>query len=130
MPQIQGVIESVQSRPAGGTTIYDVMIGGQAYSTFDPDVAKTANERIGQNGSWEVNIKPSKDGRFTNFYYEGPANGAAPQQLGIAAAATPMQPQLPVQPAIPHVAPQAGGMTPERERKIVKQSCMATAFNF
>jgi hypothetical protein len=140
MPQVQGTIENVQGHPsANGRTRYEVTINGQGYNTWKPDLARDAQARIGQPGSFNVTVKPSQDGQFMNYYFEGVADGAA-GQIPMAAPApiaqgAPMVQQIPIQPSAPPVAipmapPGSGGMSPEREAKIVKQSSMATAFNF
>jgi len=145
MPQVQGVIELVQGRQTGRGPIYDIQINGQVYSTFDPAASRIAQERLNQLVTADVAVKPSKDGQFQNYFFNGVVEngqtlpprpgqpGAAPQgQQAIPVPGVPMTQQIPVQPSAPPVAiPMAsGGMSPEREAKIVKQSSMATAFNF
>jgi len=143
MPQVQGVIELVQGRQTGRGPIYDVQINGQVYSTFDPAASRIAQERMNQLVTADVAVKPSKDGQFQNYFFNGVVeNGQTlpprPGQPGAVAQpqpqpGVPMAQQLPMQPGIPMAAPApASGpkMDPERESRIVKQSSMATAFNF
>jgi len=139
MPQVMGVIELAAPRQtSGGRTIYDVTIAGQKYSTFDPGAYRVAAERIGQQVVAEVTVKPSQDGQFMNYFFEGipGVEAAAPQAINQIPGQQAMVPQLPVQPGLPMAAapnPQQQyqrAMDPAREAKIVKQSCMATAFNF
>jgi len=136
MPQIQGVVESVVGNPgANGRTRYATVIGGQEYNTWKPEIARVANEHLGQQVTANVTVKPSQDGQYMNYYLDGILDGAGqvPGQIPMAGGqqgGVPMQPQIPVQPGIPMAAPAARGMDPQREARIVKQSSMATAFNF
>jgi hypothetical protein len=128
-----GVIENVIGHPgANGRTRYEITINGQGYNTWKPELARVANDHLNQAGTFNVTVKPSQDGQFTNYYFEGVADGAAAQVPGQIpmAGGPPMGQQLPVQPGIPMAAPAPKGMDPLREARIVKQSSMATAFNF
>jgi len=132
------VIENVQGTPlANGGTKYDVTISGQAYSTFDPGLARQANERLGQQGIFNISMKPSRDGQRMFYNLDGIV-GLQPEIPGVPMGGD-MQPQMgqqiPIQPTATVVAPAPIPMAPmvnpvEREAKIVKQSSMATAFNF
>jgi len=144
MPQIQGVIELVQGHPSssGGNPRYAVTIAGQEYNTWKPEVARQAMDMQGQMVTAEVAMKPSKDGQFMNYYFNGLVNGAAPVQgeIPMAGGAVPQAttPQIPMQPGLPAASPSSPPipMAPPpkpdwaREARIVKQSSMASAFNF
>jgi len=141
MPQVQGTIEGVLGHPgANGRTRYAVSIGGQEYNTWKPELARLAQAQQGQMVTANVTIKPSQDGQFMNYYFDGLADGAAaqiPGQIPMAGGTPPGVPQgtteqLPVQPGIPMASPSSGPRPVDwaREARIVKQSSMATAFNF
>jgi len=144
MPQVPGTIESVVGHPgANGKTRYEVTISGQGYNTWNPEIARVANEHLQQQVVANVTVKPSRDGQFMNYYFDGLADGAAgqvPGQQGIPMAGAPQAttPQIPVQPGIPVASPSSPPIPlapppkPDwaREARIVKQSSMATAFNF
>jgi len=140
--QIQGVIEAVQGRNVGNPpkTIYDVKINGQDYSTFDPEPARVASQMIGQSGTFEVEIKPSRDGQYTNYYYNGlagagaalPGQQAIPQPPGIPTVQAVQQPvQQPV-PGIPIQPPEqfARDLSPLAVSRITKSAMLDVAFNF
>ena len=81
---VQAIVNSVAPRAAGNTTIYDIDLGGQVYSTFDAEMMRLANDHLGQVVTAEVDVKPSKDGRFTNYFFNG-IPGAAPVAASIVA---------------------------------------------
>ena len=121
--EINGTVLSAAPRIVGNNkTIYDVNLSdGNTYTTFDAKLWAKVAPLIGQPVSARVAVKPNpKNPQYTNFYL----NDIAPQgQLAATSA--------PVATAAPQVVrPQNGGMSPEREQKIVKQSSFSTAFNF
>jgi hypothetical protein len=148
MPQIMGVIENAAPRATASGTIYDVFIGGQKYSTFDAAHYRQAAERISQTVTAEVEMKPSKDGQFMNYYFNGVvgADGNMPGVLGqppqpMAQTPQPMvqvpQPvvmqapaaqQIPMQP--PPLPQYQRDMSPEAIARITKLSCLQSANNF
>ena len=75
MPQVMGTINSVSPRQAGNKTIYDIDVGGQVYSTFDPEAMRQASQHVGQTLPVEVEVK--QNGQFTNYWFNG-IPGAAP----------------------------------------------------
>jgi hypothetical protein len=120
--EISGTVLSATPRIVGNNrTIYDVAFSdGNTYTTFDAKIWAKVQAVGQQPATARVSVK-QKD-QFTNFYL----NDIAPQgQLAATSApvATAPQPQV-------ARAPQSGGMSPEREQKIVKQSSFSTAFNF
>lgn len=124
---ITGTVESVEGRTTRTGPIYDVVIGGQKFSTFKQPIAEQANALKGSTVA--ANVKIEQKGDYTNYTLLGvelvDAGGTGTASL------------IPVQSSsnasnsstIP-VAPQQGGMSPDREAKIVRQSSMATAFNY
>ena len=118
--EINGTVLSAAPRIVGNNkTIYDVNLSdGNTYTTFDAKLWAKVAPLVGQPVSARVAVK--QNGNYTNFYL----NDIAPQgQLAATSA--------PVATAAPQIArPQNGGMSPEREQKIVKQSSFSTAFNF
>jgi hypothetical protein len=138
MPQIQGTIENVQGIPgANGRTRYEVTINGQGYNTWKPEIARQANAMLGQSGIFNVTVKPSQDGQFTNYYFDGiggvqpELGGGIPMQPG----AIPMQQQpmqgaeIPMAQAQPQ-AQYARDMSPQAVARITKLSCLQSANNF
>jgi len=118
--EISGTVLSATPRVTGnGKTIYDINFSdGNTYTTFDAKIWAKVQAVGQQPASARVSVK--QNGNYTNFYL----NDIAPQgQLAATSA--------PVATAAPQVVrPQNGGMSPEREQKIVKQSSFSTAFNF
>jgi len=78
--QVQAMIEAAAPRATQSGTIYDVTLAGQTYSTFDPGVYRIAAERLGQMVTAEVEVKPSKNGQFTNYFFNGIVGVEVPQQ--------------------------------------------------
>lgn len=120
--EIQGTVLSATPRVVGGNrTIYDIAFSdGNTYTTFDAKIWAKVQQVGQQPATARVSVKQKGD--YTNFYLDD----IAPQgQLAATSApvATPPPPQA-------ARAPQSGGMSPEREQKIVKQSSFSTAFNF
>ena len=111
--------------------VYDVVFSdGHTYACWNVDKANLAMTTQGQ----QVDIKTSvtQNGEFTNYKLldiapAGQLGAAAVETLVLAGnGATGIQvsgPPLPTQ-------QWQREMSPERESKIVKQSCLATAFNF
>ena len=118
--EISGTVLSATPRVTGnGKTVYDINFSdGNTYATFDAKIWAKVQAVGQQPASARVSVK--QNGNYTNFYL----NDIAPQgQLAATSA--------PVATAAPQVIrPQNGGMSPEREQKIVKQSSFSTAFNF
>jgi len=118
--EISGTVLSATPRVTGnGKTVYDIAFSdGNTYATFDAKIWAKVQAVGQQPASARVSVK--QNGNYTNFYL----NDIAPQgQLAATSA--------PVATAAPQVVrPQNGGMSPEREQKIVKQSSFSTAFNF
>jgi hypothetical protein len=132
---IQGSVLSVQGRNTrNGSTIYDIAFSdGNTYTTFDPDLATKANNLAGQAVS--ARVKVEQKGRFTNFYLNdiAPAGQLAPQALpapGGTAVGVPVAGGIPIVSNGGGSGGGRGGMTPEREAKIVKQNVLGTAFGF
>lgn len=133
MQDINGSVLSVTGRQTkNGKTAYDVAVSdGQTYVTFDAAVAAKASGFVGQQATIRVNTV--QKGQYTNHYFEDVApTGGLPAQAFPVPAGTPIAvaPPIPVAPPIsvaPYVAPKYGGMSLEREQKIVKQSSFATA---
>jgi hypothetical protein len=134
--EITGTVLSAAPRIVGNNkTIYDVAFSdGNTYVTFDAAIWAKVQTVGQQPASARVSVK--QNGDFTNFYL----NDIAPQgQLGppgvtLHAPAPQQVHASPLAELVPAAqiarAPQSGGMTPEREQKIVKQSSFSTAFNF
>lgn len=128
MQDVQGSVLGVAGRPTrNGRTVYDVQFSdGNKYSTFETSVATKAQGLVGQAVVARVEVK--QNGQYTNYNLLDVAPvGSLPPLAMPAQAGTP----IPIGPPIPIQQPQNnGGMSPERERKIVKQSCFATAYGF
>jgi hypothetical protein len=125
---IIGQVLSVSGRPLNnGSTIYDIAFSdGVKYTTFDGEVAQKTNALVGQQVSASVTSK--QKGQYMNHYW----NDVAPQGQ-LTSDAAPLPPVvLPIADPVPIIPMQqySGGMAPEREAKIVKQSVFSTAFNF
>jgi hypothetical protein len=134
---ISGQVLSVVGRNVntkyGQKTVFDIMFSdGQTYSSWKADIATRAQQLQGQT----VDARTEKRGSYTDIVDIAPMGGLAP---AVPATGALLSPSGVVgnggAPPIPIVASQAGtpyqgGMSPERESKIVKQSCLSTAFNF
>ena len=122
--EISGQVLSATSRvTTNGKTVYDIAFSdGNTYATFKGDLFTKAQGLQGQQASARVSVK--QKGEYTNFYLNdiAPAGQLAPPGVTL------HQPSA-AQPPQPAPAPQ-GGMSAEREQKIVKQSSFATAFKF
>jgi len=123
--EISGTVLSAAPRIVGNNkTIYDVNLSdGNTYTTFDAKLWAKVAPLIGQAVSARVAVK--QNGNYTNFYL----NDIAPQGQ-LAATSAPVATPAPLPQAAPQPARAQGGMSPEREQKIVKQSSFSTAFNF
>jgi hypothetical protein len=135
---ISGQVLSVVGRNVntkyGQKTVYDIMLSdGQTYSSWKADIATKAQQLQGQT----VDARTETRGSYTDIVDIAPLGQLA--QAAVAATGALLSPSGVVgnggAPPIPIVASQAGtpyqgGMSPERESKIVKQSCLSTAFNF
>ena len=117
MNEIQGTVLSINAGTTKtGKTYWDVAFSdGQRYRAWDNALAQAANALVGQQATLGVDI--TQNGQYTNYNLRtvNAANGV-----------------LPGAPApLPTPAPQQGrGRDPEVEARIVRQSSMATAFNF
>lgn len=129
---ITGQVLSVVGRPVkNDNTIYDVAFSdGNKYSTFKAEIATKANGLVGQPVTARVSV--TQNGKYTNYTLEdvGPV-GSLPALAMPAAPGAPLT-GAPAQTPPPPIPMQQnnGGMAPEREARIVKQSCLSTAFNF
>ena len=126
--EISGTVLSATPRvTTNGKTVYDIAFSdGNTYVTFDAKIWAKVQQVGQQPASARVSVK--QNGQYTNFYL----NDIAPQGQ-LAATSAPVATPAPSGSGLTsHVrtAPQGGGMTPEREQKIVKQSSFSTAFNF
>lgn len=130
---IQVTVLSATPRVVGTKTIYDIALSdGNTYSTFDAAIFAKATSLVNQPASARVKVGPNpKKPQYTNYYLNDiapqgqlPPPGVTPTVIG--------QPQAAAAVAAVQKAPSTfnGGMTPEREQKIVKQSSFSTAFNF
>jgi len=118
---IQGTVLNVAGRQTKtGKTIFEVSFSdGKVYTTFDNLLATQAQQFQGQ--PVQANVEVSQNGQYTNYNlkairaaaggFPAPANQAA-QPISIAPAAPQGEDPL------------------ERSARIVRQSSMATAFNF
>lgn len=110
---ITGTVEGVAGRETKAGPIFDVVIGGKTYSTFKANIAEEAKAL--QGSSVEASVGITQKNGYTNYTLLG-------VKLLNAGGDTAASSTIPVAPA--------SGMTPEREQKIVRQSSMATAFNY
>jgi hypothetical protein len=141
---ISGQVLSVVGRNVntkyGQKTVYDIMFSdGQTYSSWKADIATKAQMYAAQKNAdgaitqpaQLVDARTEKRGSYTDIVDIAPLGHLA--QAAVAATGALLSPSGVVgnggAPPIPIVASQ-GGMSPERESKIVKQSCLSTAFNF
>lgn len=123
---------SVQGRNVntrfGAKIVYDVLLGnGVTHQTWKSDIAMRAQGLLQENGGNPVpvsaRVSKSQDGKYDNL-----DDIATPGQLPALAV-----PGLPPTAVIPIVNSGGGGgrgMDPVREARIVKQSCLSTAFGF
>lgn len=132
MQDIATQVLSVQgSTTKNGRAKYEIALAdGTTYVTFKPELAAKAQSLMGQDVAARVNV--SQNGRYTNYYLEDIASQGSLPPLAMpvpAGAPVPVNaPPLPPVPVAP-AAPSNGGMSPERETKIVKQSMLAAAAN-
>jgi hypothetical protein len=129
---ISGQVLSVVGRNVntkyGQKTVFDIMFSdGQTYSSWKADIATRAQQLQGQT----VDARTEKRGSYTDIVDIAPLGQLA--QAAVTATGAFLSSSGAVgnggAPPIPIVSSQ-GGMSPERESKIVKQSCLSTAFNF
>ena len=137
MQDIVGQVLGVTGRATrNGNTVYDIQFSdGNKYSTFVPELATKAQQLTGQQVTARVEVK--QNGKYTNYNLEDIAPvGQLPPLAMPVAGGTPLAAGVPMVGAPPQVAPGipivqgGGGMPPEREARIVKQSVLATAFEF
>ena len=128
------VVNVTKGRNPGPKTIYDIVFSdGNTWTSWDAGTATKAMRLQETQALADLRGDISQSGEFTNYKLTDIApSGELPNDLpGLTSA--PLTPSVASSnggaPAIPIVASQ-GGMSPERESKIVKQSCLATAFNF
>jgi hypothetical protein len=132
--EITGQVLGVQGRQSknGQHTLYDVAFSdGNKYTTFEADLANTANALVGQQVSAHVDVK--QNGKYTNYNLEA----IAPQgQLAQPAlqAGTPVT--FPVghqlvgsgTSSIPITPPQqSGGWSEEKDQRITKLALLKLA---
>jgi hypothetical protein len=119
----------------GPRTVYDVQFSdGHTWATWDAALATKAMQI--KEGGLDADLRGEvvQNGEYTNYKLKdiAPSGGLPPDGLTGVTSAPLTTSGLPTNggaPPIPIVASQ-GGMSPERESKIVKQSCLSTAFNF
>lgn len=116
---ITGTVADVTGRTVntsrGQASIFDVLIGTQKASTFKSEIAEQANALKGSTVRAFVDV--SERNGYTNYTLKGV------ELLDAAPSSAPTTSTI-------SVAPTSGGMSPEREARIVRQSSMATAFNY
>lgn len=130
LSDIVGQVLSVSGRATNrGGTIFDIAFSdGQKYTTFQNEIAQKANGLVGQPVSARVTVKPSKDGRFTNYYLEDIApQGQLPAQAMPAPGGTviPISAGATEQAQIPMQAPDT-----TKDERITRLSALKTAFEF
>lgn len=119
--EIQGQIVAVDDKTTSKGVVYEIRFSdGNTYSTWKAALGAAAKGAVNTPVAADVSVKPN--GQYTNYYW----NGFKPV-VGGAGTSTPTVLHTPI-PVAP--APQNGGMSPEREQKIVRQSSLSTAFNF
>ena len=118
----------------GAKVIYDVAFSdGNTWTTWTASVATEAMKLKESGAQADLRGEVTVNGEFTNYKL---LEIAPTGQLAAAAVETilPVGSAIPLNgapgPVIPIAPPSPGGMNPERESKIVKQSCLSTAFNF
>jgi hypothetical protein len=137
---ISGQVLSVTGRNVntkfGQKTVYDIVFSnGKTYSSWDAEVATKAQTYAAQKDVNGNVTQPAQqvDARTVvkgDGKYEDIMEIALSGQLAQAAVALANGSTTIPTPAIPIAPISSGGMSPERESKIVKQSCLSTAFNF
>jgi len=124
---IQGTVLNVAGRSTKtGKTVYDISFSdGVVYSTFDNALATQAQGLQGQ--PVVINGEVRQNGQYTNHNLIAIRAAAGGLVAGPGAS-----PSLPLGASIIPIAPatQGRGRDPEVEARIVRQSSMATAFNF
>lgn len=133
MQDINAQVLSVSGRTTrNGRTLYDVALSdGQKYTTFEPDVANKANALTGQQVTARVEV--TQNGQYTNYNLKdiAPAGSAMPPLAMPVPAGAPLPVAGPSTTGVPTPIPMTsgggGGMSPEREAKIVKQSSFSSA---
>ena len=126
MHDIQATVLGVEARTTKtGKTLWDVsMSDGHKYTTFENGIATQAHSLSGQQVQAQVDV--SQNGQYTNYKLIAVRPGIA-NTVGnitqLSGAGLPLTPApLPVN--------TGRGRDPEVEARIVRQSSMATAFNF
>ena len=121
--QVLGVEGRQVNTKRGPGTVYSIKFSdGQTYDTWIGQLAGEARDLSGQTIVAEVEVV--QNGQYTNYRWNG-IKGPAPAQA--TTVATPNQTNTTA--GIP-IVKSNGGMDPEREAKIVRQSSLATAFRF
>ena len=132
MELVQAQVLSVTGKNTSKGVVYEVQMGnGTTYSTWDGNIAAKANGLQGQLADANVELKTNtRNGRTYNNQIL--LDIAAAGQLG--AVAQPVAPGVPVAPAntsaIPMQAPDVRVPDVERQRMIVRQNVLGTAFAF
>ena len=133
---ITGTVGEVTGRTVntsrGQAPIYDVTIGDTKTSTFKAHVAEEAKALQGSEVTAKVDV--TERNGYTNHTLLGVTLvSAAPQNPygNTASGKSVVYTTASGIPLAPATSPESrGGMSPEREQKIVRQSSMATAFNY
>lgn len=141
MQEIVGQVLAVTGRTTrNGKTAYDVAFSdGNTYTTFSPQLATKAQQLQGQAVSARVSV--TQRGQYTNLNLEdiAPQGQLAPMAFPAQPGTAIPMPAAPTNVAAPPAAAapgipitQGGGRQrdPEVEQRIVRQSSLATAFNF
>lgn len=118
---------------------------GNTYVTWEPNLGNKAYGLVNQDGvTVRVTLKPSKDGRFQNYYLDdiaGPGETLPPQAMP-AGAGTPVQQAAPMQQQVGQQAQQGGApaapppqapmgpksrYTPEEEARMARSAALKYA---
>jgi hypothetical protein len=140
--QVLSVVGEFKNTKFGPRTVWRVSFSdGQVYDTWKAAISTKAQQLQGQQVDIRAEVTQNTGNDGTVYTNNTLLDIAPSGQLGAAAVETllPMPVGASLSPSgvvgngaappIPIVASQ-GGMSPERESKIVKQSCLSTAFNF
>lgn len=120
---ITGTVGQIQGKPTKAGTVWEVEIGGKRVNTWKEPMAQEVRLYEGSTVEATIDTTENKNGYPKNTILAVKLVDAAP---GVPAVVAVQQPAS----AIPVSTAPSGGMSPEREQKIVRQSSMATAFNY
>jgi muconolactone delta-isomerase len=125
-------VNVTKGRNPGPATVYDIVFSdGNTWTTWKADKATEAM-KLQQSGALaDLRGEVTVNGEFTNYkLLEIAPTGQLAAAVIVVLTPNGTTSLATTGAAIPIAPTSSGGMSPERESKIVKQSCLSTAFNF